>query len=46
MKYYGVEIPDEVISWLFWYVKIGTAAMVAERRLAERIAKENRLWKV
>lgn len=37
MKYYGVEIPDEKISWLFWYVKIGTAVISAERRMAERI---------
>lgn len=36
MKYYGVEIPDEKISWLFWYVKIATAVMAAERRVKER----------
>ena len=36
MKYFGVEIPEKKICWLFWYVKIATMFMAAERRNAER----------
>lgn len=37
MKYYGVEISEEKIRWLYWYVRIATEYMVAERRMSERI---------
>ena len=36
MKYYGVEISEDKIRWLFWYVKITIMFMAAERRNAER----------